>query len=108
MPAPHPAVPAAQARGGTGLPSRPAAVPGRAGCPAASPATPGPPLPDDLTAIVFRALYAGYDLRTFGALHVVTPKGTPVFTGDSLGRIACQLSGPEDPGPGEPPGPAGR
>src|SRR5579863_9171512 len=82
MPAPHPAVPAAQARGGTGLPSRPAAVPGRAGCPAASPATPGPPLPDDLTAIVFRALYAGYDLRTFGALHVVTPKGTPVFTGD--------------------------
>jgi hypothetical protein len=91
----HPSAPS-QTRDGTGLPSRPAAAPGRAGTPAASPATPGQPPPEDLTAIVFRALYADYDLRTLRGLHVVTPKGTPVFIGDSLGRIACQLSDPED------------
>ena len=107
IPAPYAPVPAAQARGGTDLPSRSAAVPGRAGCPAASLATPVPPLPDDLTAIVFRALYADYDMRTLGVLHVVTRKGTPVYIGDSLGQIARRLSDHEDPGPDEPPGPAG-
>jgi hypothetical protein len=54
---------------------------------------------DELTALVFRALYAEYDLRTFGILHVVTPKGTPVYAGDSLGQIARQLSDHEDPAP---------
>jgi hypothetical protein len=54
---------------------------------------------DELTALVFRALYSEYDLRTFGVLHVVTPKGTPVFIGDSLGQIARQLSDHEDPAP---------
>ena len=62
---------------------------------------------DELTALVFRTLYAAYDLRTFGALHVVTPKGTPVFAGDSLGQIARQLSDHEDPAPGpDAPGPS--
>ena len=101
MPAPCAPVPAAQLRGGTDLPSRSVAAPGRTGRPAASPATSGPPLPDDLTAIVFRALYAEYDLRTLGVLHVVTPKGTPVFIGESLGQIARRLSDREDRGAAE-------
>ncbi len=59
---------------------------------------------DELTALVFRALYAEYDLRTYGVLHVVTPKGTPVFAGDSPGQIARQLSDHEAPAPGAPAG----
>lgn len=47
---------------------------------------------DELTSRVFRALYQQYDLRTLGILHIVTPRGTPVFIGDSLGQIARQLS----------------
>lgn len=54
---------------------------------------------DKLTALVFRALYSEYDLRTFGVLHVVTPKGTPVYAGDSLGQIARQLSDHQAPSP---------
>jgi hypothetical protein len=57
---------------------------------------------DELTAVVFRALYAEYDLCTFGILHVVTPKGTPVYAGDSLGQIARQLSDHEAPDPDTP------
>jgi hypothetical protein len=55
--------------------------------------------PADLTAAVFRALYTDYDLRTHGALYVVTPKETPVFISPSLGEIARHLSTPA-PGPG--------
>jgi hypothetical protein len=59
--------------------------------------------PRDLTAAVFRALYTGYDLRTHDGLHIVTPKGTPVFVSPSLGQIARHLStprsGPVLPGP---------
>jgi len=62
--------------------------------------------PDQLTARVFRALYPGYDLLTFGVLHVVTPKGTPVLTGESLGHIARQIAGHQthggDPDDGQP------
>jgi hypothetical protein len=50
--------------------------------------------PRDLAAAVFRALYTGYELRTHGALHVVTPKGTPVYISPSLGHIARHLSAP--------------
>jgi hypothetical protein len=63
--------------------------------------------PPDLTAAVFRALYQDYDLRTHGALHIVTPKGIPVYIGASLGQIARHLSTPQ-PGPSLParrPGP---
>jgi hypothetical protein len=64
---------------------------------------------DELTALVFRALYGEYDLRTFGVLHVVTPKGTPVYVGDSLGQIARQLSGHQGPAPApDPDAPAER
>ncbi len=63
---------------------------------------------DELTARVFRALYQGYDLRTLGVVHIVTPKGTPVFIGDSLGRIARQLSENPGPDPARMPSPAPR
>ena len=62
---------------------------------------------DDLTPRIFRALYPDFDLLTIGVVHVVTPKGTPVFTGDSLGQIARQISdhahgAPAVPSPGAP------
>jgi hypothetical protein len=52
----------------------------------------GQPGRDDLTPRVFRALYQDFDLLTIGVVHIVTPKGTPVFIGDSLGQIARQIS----------------
>jgi hypothetical protein len=68
--------------------------------------------PPDLTEAVFRALYQDYELRTHGAVHIVTPKGTPVYISASLGQIARHLStpqlGPTPPGPSLParrPGP---
>ena len=65
--------------------------------------------PRDLAAAVFRALYQDYELRTHGALHVVTPKGTPVYISPSLGRIARHLSAPRpDPAPAAAPLPARR
>ena len=47
---------------------------------------------DDMTPRIFRALYESFDLLTIGLIHIVTPKGTPVFIGDSLGQIARQIS----------------
>jgi serine/threonine-protein kinase RsbW len=47
---------------------------------------------DDLTPRIFRALYQDFDLLTIGTIHIVIPKGTPVFSGDSLGQIALQIS----------------
>jgi hypothetical protein len=47
---------------------------------------------DDLTARIFRALYQEFDLRTINGTYVVVPKGTPWFTGTSLGDIARQIS----------------
>ena len=58
-----------------------------------TPASPaGQPGRDDLTPRIFRALYHDFDLLTIGVIHVVTPKGTQVFVGDSLGQIARQIS----------------
>jgi hypothetical protein len=54
-------------------------------------APPGHPAPD-LAARLFRALYQDFDLRTISGTHIVTPRGTPVLTGNSLGQIAFQLS----------------
>jgi hypothetical protein len=62
----------------------------------------GPPARDDLTARVFRALYAQFDLHHVGGIYVVTPKGTPCFTAPSLGEIARQVSHHEHPGPPAP------
>jgi hypothetical protein len=57
----------------------------------------------NLTPVVFRALYPDYALISIGVLHVVTPQGTPVFTGDSLGAIARQISAPQHPAPARAP-----
>ena len=69
--------------------------------------TAGQPGRDDLTPRIFRALYHDFDLLTIGMIHIVTPKGTPVFIGDSLGQIARQISdhehgAPAAPSPGTP------
>jgi hypothetical protein len=59
---------------------------------------------DELTLRVFRALYAEFDVRTVGGLHVVVPRGTPWFDGHSLGEIARQISEYEHPRRDQPPG----
>jgi hypothetical protein len=48
--------------------------------------------PDELTVRVFRALYRDFDLYTVGSTHVAVPRGTPWFSGASLGSIARQIS----------------
>jgi hypothetical protein len=53
---------------------------------------------DELTLRLFRALYSEYDLFTTGVIHIVTPKGTPVFISDSLGQIALQIADRQLPG----------
>jgi len=68
----------------------------------------GQPGRDDLTPRIFRALYQDFDLLSIGAVHIVTPKGTPVFIADSLGQIARQISdhervAPAALSPGAPP-----
>jgi hypothetical protein len=66
------------------------------------PAVPaGSPACEDLTARVFRALYAQFDLHHAGGTYVVTPKGTPLLASRSLGDIARQLT--TRPLPGLPP-----
>jgi hypothetical protein len=57
---------------------------------------------DDLTPRIFRALYENFDLLTIGVIHIVTPKGTPVFIGDSLGQIARRISDHEHQDPAAP------
>jgi hypothetical protein len=52
----------------------------------------GGPGRDELTARVFRALYAEYDLRTVQGIHIAVPRGTPWFAGSSLGDIARRIS----------------
>ena len=58
--------------------------------------------PDDLASIIFRAFYSDFDVITAGALHIVKPKGTPVFISDSLGDIARRISAAPAPAPGPP------
>jgi hypothetical protein len=53
---------------------------------------------------LFRAMYAEYDLRMVGGIHVVVPRGTPWFAGHSLGEIARQISEYEHPHQDLPPG----
>lgn len=52
------------------------------------------PPPDNLTSVVFRALYPEFELLVIGAAYVVVPKGTPLYIGDSLGGIAQEISDP--------------
>ncbi len=57
--------------------------------------------PDNLTAIVFMALFEGYDLVAIGATYIVYPPpvlGNPLmYISDSLGSIARQISELENP-----------
>jgi hypothetical protein len=48
-------------------------------------------------------MYAEFDLRTVGGIHVVVPRGTPWFSGHSLGEIARQISEYEFPHGDQPP-----
>jgi hypothetical protein len=66
----------------------------------------GQPAPRDLTALVFRALYQGFDVHTVGVLYVVVPKGSMCLSGPSLGAIARQISDHEHPAPAAPQTPA--
>ena len=59
---------------------------------------PGQP-PRDLAARLFRALYSGVELHTFGREHVAVPRGTPWYSGYTLGHIARQISSALPPGP---------
>jgi hypothetical protein len=53
-----------------------------------TPAT--PPRRDDLTALVFRALYPGYDLHAIGSgIHVAVPRNTPCYAARSIAAIAA-------------------
>jgi hypothetical protein len=61
------------------------------------------PVRDDLTVRLFRAMYAEFDLRTVGGIRVVVPRGTPWFSGHSLGEIARQISEYEFPHGDQPP-----
>jgi hypothetical protein len=66
-----------------------------------APAPDTPPARDELTPRVFRALYAGYELRAVeGTMYVAVPKGTAWHAGRSIGEIARQISDREHPGPG--------
>jgi hypothetical protein len=58
---------------------------------------PPPQSGDDLTARIFRALYADFDLQTIDGVHVAVPKGVACFTGRSLGEIARLISDHEYP-----------
>jgi hypothetical protein len=61
--------------------------------------TPGQPRRDDLTTLVFRALYPSYDLHAIGGTHVAVPKNTPWYAARSIAAIARQISQRDlDPG----------
>jgi hypothetical protein len=42
---------------------------------------------DDLTAVIFRALYRDYRLLTIGGTHVVVPANTLVLTGEGIDAL---------------------
>jgi hypothetical protein len=53
------------------------------------------PIPENLTATVFRALYPEYDLVTIGTTYLVYPPpgaGSLLYASDSLGVIAQRIS----------------
>jgi hypothetical protein len=63
---------------------------------------PGPPLPEDLTARVFRALYPEFDLHSLPGTYLALPKGTPCYAAPAIGEIARQISGHEHHAPDPP------
>jgi hypothetical protein len=64
-------------------------------------ARPLPPGTYHLTARIFAGLFTDYDLHDTGHGYIALPKGTPMFTGASVGEVARQIStasGYEHPG----------
>ncbi len=55
-------------------------------------------VPPALPARLFRALFAQFELRTIGGVHIAVPAGTRWYAGTSLGEIARQISA-ASPGP---------
>jgi hypothetical protein len=51
-----------------------------------------PPGTYDLTARIFSGLFTDYDLYDVTSGYIALPKGTPMFTGASLGEVARQIS----------------
>ena len=63
---------------------------------------PLPPGTYRLTARIFAGLFTDYDLHNVTSGYIALPKGTPMFTGASLGEIARRVSrasGYEHPDP---------
>ena len=50
-----------------------------------------PPGTHDLTTRIFLALFSDFDLHELGDGYVAVPKGTPLFSGTSLGELARQI-----------------
>jgi hypothetical protein len=65
------------------------------------------PLPRDLTARVFRALFTELDLRTIGGTHIAVPKGTAWFAASTLSGLARQVAAAQHPDPAAPAPPPG-
>lgn len=64
-------------------------------------ARPLPPGTYHLTVRIFAGLFTDYDLHNVTSGYIALPKGTPMFTGTSLGEVARQIgtaSGYEHPG----------
>lgn len=59
---------------------------------ASSAVRPLPPGTYHLTARIFTGLFTDYDLHNVASGYVALPKGTPMFTGTSLGEVARQIS----------------
>jgi hypothetical protein len=67
-------------------------------------ARPLPPGTYHLNARIFAGLFTDYDLHNVASGYIALPKGTPVFTGASLGEVARQIgtaSGYEHPDPAD-------
>jgi AraC-like DNA-binding protein len=67
-------------------------------------ARPLPPGTYHLTARIFAGLFTDYDLHNVTSGYIALPKGTPMFTGTSVGDVARQIStasGYEQPRPAD-------
>ena len=67
-------------------------------------ARPLPPGAYHLTARIFDGLFIDYDLHNVTTGYIALPKGTPMFSGTSLGEVARQIStasGYEHPDPAD-------
>lgn len=56
------------------------------------PFQPLPPGTYRLTARIFAGLFTDYDLHNVTSGYIALPKGTPMFTGASMGEVARRIS----------------